>query len=354
MTSLRLRSSLPLVLASALVAGASAQNISTIPSDHTSVNGFRDERNIPFASGANRCLMVFESSDLLIPAGRTISRIGFRLDDNRTGAAAQIVLEMFMGQTMLDSRSLSSSFATNYSGARTQVKNSGVVSLPAVDASNQGMPLWFNLDTPFTYDPSQNLLVEFVVTFNNQGNTSFQYPLDRADFLSPQRNSMGGACMNSAGTLPSLTSSPVALGSTWTISGSNFPANSFGAVILAFDGLQATGLPLISIIPGADPSCAFFVNTVNAPAVSSSISASGRLNLSIPLPNDPSLSRVPLTVQGAALDFFVPGQVVLSNAHEMTVGFRPRIGTVTSSGGPTSTSGSARFSWGIVTLFDHN
>ncbi len=335
-------------------ASSTAQNIVHVPSDTLGRSAITSESRYPIANGANRTLMLFENYDTLIPNGRSISRIGFRLDEARTAAGAQVLLEIYMSNTQVTSSGLDLNFGTNFTSARTLVKSMGSVSLPPITAANAGALVWINLDTPFVFDASQNLLVDFVVTANNQGSVAFTYPLDRARFYSPTTDS-GGACNTSAGSLPALSSIAAPLGGNWTLRGTNMPGNAPTALLFGIDGIQAVGTPLQLFRPAAQVQCEIFVNPAAVSTVTVTTNSSGGINFSLPIPDDISLLRLPLTVQALHLDFFAQGKLVTSNAHEMVLGVNPAVSFIAASSGPAATRANViRRNSGIVTVFDHN
>ena len=228
-----------------------AQSV-VFPSSHANIpDGSSSMYWFPFAAGISRGQIVYEDWDLNVPANTPITRIGFRQDATGGAAPARLVqMEVRMGITGAAAATLGNSFDANYVGSPAVVFAQGPFTLPAIVPTNLGI-VWVNLTTPFQY-PGGNLLVEFRVFANNNGNQPFNYQLDMGGFVSPVTAGVQG-CLHSGNQRPILSSFPTLVGTNWTMQLQQAPASTPLAWFLAPGqpmtapyGLQALGL---------DPSC---------------------------------------------------------------------------------------------------
>lgn len=340
-----------LILSLAIAGGLSAQTY-TFPSDHASIaNGSSNTTFFPYARGVSRLQAVYEAWDLLIPANTAISRIGFRQDGNVASTGHAVQVEVLMGFTTNTAANLSTTFANNYTGAMTTVFGPALFTLPNFTAAGGGT-VWLDLTTPFTYSPppGQNLLVEWRVTANNNGNASFTYYLDRATFDSPVVSGPVG-CPHSGNNTAVLTSQPAKVGGNWNLGLTRAPASSL-AILLQNPGRQLTpAYPLTPFIPGISGACTGQVSLAGLYVNTASTNSSGSKTWSIAIPNNPALNDVFVTSQCAILDLFAPGGIVVSNGDQMQVGIDPAQSIVYSQGSATATTGTVSRNYGVVTLF---
>src|SRR5687768_13735139 len=111
MLTLRL---LPFVLASA---GLAAQTTTIFPSEYTAVaEGPFNSPNLPLANGTSRVLIVYDRNDVTVPAGASITKLGFRQDTTTTtlDTGRGLQLEVRMGWSTQDPNAPSSTFDANY------------------------------------------------------------------------------------------------------------------------------------------------------------------------------------------------------------------------------------------------
>ena len=174
------------LLVSLAIAGSlSAQTTYTFPSDHAAIpNGTGYAPNFPYAYGVSRMQAEYDAWDLVIPANTSISRIGFRQDGTNASTGHALHLEVLMGYTSNNAANLSGTYASNYAGTMTSVFGPALFTLPTL-TSVGGATVWLNLTTPFVYNPpaNQNLLVEWRVAANNNGNAAFTYYHDYSGIL---------------------------------------------------------------------------------------------------------------------------------------------------------------------------
>src|SRR5690606_11745160 len=188
---------------------------------------------------------LYESFDLDIPDGRQITHVGFPRDEARTSFGEQIQLEILMGRTTRTVATVDSEFAKNYAAAPQVVFTRKIFALPDLGiVSNPPVTdtVWVPLDTPFTHDAAQNLIVEYRVYANSKSNQAFSYFLDFAQFHSPI-TAHGQACPTSSGLLPKLESQRTAIGGTWRVALTNATASSSGTLFIGL-GLLPTPLPI--------------------------------------------------------------------------------------------------------------
>ncbi len=321
-----------------LLAGAAlcAQSSVVFPSTHATIaNGVSTNGWYPFANGIGRYQIVYEDWDLGVPANTPITRVGFRQDDLGVPLPQRLLnLEVRMGVTNQTAASLGTDFGANYAAPPTVVFPQGLYTLPAINVGNP-IVFWVNLTTPYQY-PGGNLLVEFRVFGNNNGNAAFSYFLDEASFVSPVTAGVSG-CPHSGGLVPTLVSGPTAVGSTWLLSLLNGPANS-PVVLFVAPGQQLTAPYSLSIL-GLSPLCQGQLPLAGLVTLGASTDAGGYHSWATPVPPGLTFNGYFMTSQVAALDFFVPGSLVVSNADQIQFGIDPPSAMLWSQGSATSPSG---------------
>ncbi len=336
-------------------ADAAGQTITTIPSDHAAIAGSTRSNRLPFTRGVERAMILHENWDLMIPNGRAISRIGYRFEENHTEQAATIDVEIFMGHSDKDDLTLDFTFANNYLGSPQLVRSRRNFTLPGYGVRSLGDTLWFDLDTPFVYDASKNLIVEFVVHGNSENNLGFDYYLDRATQLSPYRRSPAAVCQAvSTGMTPRMVSAGTPIGLNWSVALRDFPASQPIVTLISLQGLAPTGTPLTTLFPGAQPGCAIWVPINGALSLFQLADIAGAGTVNLQLPFDLALLGVPIAMQSAGFDPATPGRWVTARAVENSAGIIPEMHVLYSTVGLSATSGARTLRWGMVTQFDHN
>ncbi len=344
-----------------LVAGGlAAQTTAIFPAEYTAVaEGPNNSPNLPLANGTSRNLIVYDRADVAVPAGASITHLGFRQDASTTttdnGRALQ--LEVRMGWTTNDALTPSTTFDSNYDGAPVTVFGPALFQLPNLRDAANPLPngqFFLPLTTPFVYAPAgRNLVVEYRVFGNSGGGTSFNYRLDRADFFSPVFEGPAG-CPHSGSGTPTLSVSPVRVGASLTLTGATGPANSFGIVVLNLGGRLVAPYPLDGIFPGIAATCRGQIDVGQLATIGTGTNTIGGFTLSYNIPNTPVLNDLWLSHQAVLLDVFAPGSVVTSNGAEVQVGIRPRTTIVGAQGPPaTTTTGSLNTNYCPVAFFRH-
>lgn len=335
-----------LLLSTTLAAQASI----VFPSTHETIaNGAQAIYWFPFSSGISRQQIVYEDWDLNIPANTPITRIGFRQDNAGGNAPArQLQMEVRIGTTTGTASSLGTNFDNNFAGTPQVVFPQGLYALPAITASAPGI-VWVNFATPYQY-PGGNLLVEFKVFANNNGNQSFSYYLDQASYVSPVTNGVQG-CLHSGNQRPVLNNSPTQVGGSWSLNLSAAPANTAIALLLA-PGQAMTPAPYSLAALGLDPSCQGQLPLTGFISFSGSTNSSGGASWSVPVPSTLAYNNFVISSQVAALDFFVPGSLVVSNASQVQFGIAPPATILYSQGSASAATGQAYPNYGVVTLFN--
>ncbi len=328
----------------AVAAGLAAQSTSIFPSEYTAVaEGPFNSPNLPLANGTSRVMAVYDQADLTVPAGATITQIGFRQDATLTtldtGRALQ--LEVRMGYTTQAPNSVSTTFDSVYDGAPTTVFGPALFQLPNLrDAANPltNGQFFLTLTTPFAYQPNgRNLVVEYRVLGNSIGGASFNYRLDRADYFSPVVQGAAG-CTHSGGGPTTLTVNPVRTGASVSLTGASAPANSFAVVAVSVGSQLVTPYALDIVFAGIAPTCTGQLAIGNLSTLGSTTSSSGGFAAGYQVPNNPLLNDLWLSHQALVLDFFSPGGIVTSNGASVQVGILPRASMLAAQGPPATTT----------------
>lgn len=343
-------------VAVALAGLATAQNVATFPSDHATIpNGSTSISWFPYSSGVSRQMIVYEAWDLPGLAGRTISRIGFRQDGNRASTARAIQVEVRMAHTDRTAANLLNNFANNYTlGAPTTVFGPALYNLPALTTMTTGQQIWLDLTTPFLFNGTDNLLVEFRVTANNNGNQQFTYYLDVGDTESPNRQGVPG-CPHSGNQTATLDTRSVGVGANWLLDLRNAPANTLTFLLMAPAQQMPAAFSLQPFLPGVSSQCMGQIPVIGAGVLTTTTNSGGSYTWTIAIPNDRlRYNDSFITTQAAMLDLFSPGGIVVSNADEVQIGIAPAASILSSSGNATATTGAVYRNQGVVTLFDHN
>ncbi len=346
----------------AIAAGAAlpAQTVTVCPSDHTNVaNGSTSSPNLPYAYGISRVQAVYESWDLLRTTGNPngmvngsqITRIGFRCDGNATNQGYQLQLEVSMASTNKTAADLSGTYATNYtSGTPTTVFGPALFTLPTLTGAST---VWLTLSTPHTFNASENLLLEWKVSANSNGNSSFTYRLDRGTFVSPTAVGASG-CQHSGGQIPTLSLTSVQIGRNLGMYLRQGPRSSLVALFVNVNAPMPSPYPLTLFIPTISPTCTGQIDLTGVLSTTSTTNTSGNHNWNVTIPNDRIWWNDALvTAQCVCFDFFSPGGAVVSNAAEVEIGIDPAVTYIYSQGDPNAISGSIARNYGIVTMFEY-
>lgn len=339
----------------ALACGLQAQNIATFPSDHATIPvGYASQSTFPYSYGVSRVMVVYEAWDVTVPNGHQITRIGFRAHGTTVALGKSLQLEVRMGTTQQTATTLLTNFDNNYFAPPTTVFGPALFTLPDLNSGlNPIQYVWLTLTTPYTFDASKNLIVEWRITANNNGGASFSYPLDRANFQSPIVTGPLG-CMHSGNQIPHLESRTTKVGGTWYDDLTNAPAGQAVVLFLNLGAPLQSPFSLTPFIPSINPACMGQVSLQNLYTMASTATAQGTRTFSIPIPNNRGFNDLRFTSQAVCFDFFAPGGVVVSNGDQMQIGIDPAMTVLWNSGSATATTGSAYRNYGIVTLFDHN
>jgi hypothetical protein len=351
---------LPLAIA-ALAAALTAQNITPFPSEYVNVpEGPYNSPNFPLAYGNSRVLILYQESDLAIPHGAQILRLGFRQDDTITtlDQGRTLQLEIRMGYSANAHTGMVTNFDNNYVAPPTTVFGPAALVLPNLRDATNPLPngqLFLTLTTPFVYQPQgNNLVVEYRVFGNSGGGTAWNYRLDRADYYSPVVIGPAG-CPHSGSQVPALTVEPTRPGLNYTSNLTRGPGASFAVLLLATHTQLLPPYSLQALVPGIDPGCLGQVPLTNPTLLTGFTSSSGNAAWSFPIPNNVALfGHVEVTSQAVMLDFFAPGGMVVSNGVQVRTGIRPRTTILYASGQPGSlTTGSLNVYYCPVALFDY-
>ena len=339
---------------------ARAQNVAIFPDEYAAVpEGPLNSPNLPLARGTSRVMCLYRRTDLQIPSGDQITKLGFREDGGITtvesGVAMQ--LEIRMGWTDEDENSMSSTFDNNYQGTPVTVFGPTLWTPPTLRDPSNPLPngqFFIPLSTPFAYVPNgRNLLVEYRIFGTANGGQQFNYRLDRADFYSPVTTGPAG-CPHSGGPTPILDVDPTRPGFNFGARVSSGPANAPAFLAINIGSSLVTPYSLQALFPGIAPSCMAQMAPVGTSLVGGSTNGSGGKNWSFFIPNNPALEDIVISAQSIMLDFFSPGTVVVSNGSEVLTGARPRTAILSASGVPSQvTTGSKNSYYCPVAFFEH-
>ena len=341
------------ILASLCVASASAaQKTTWFPSDHAKVEGYSYDSTYHFAAGIGRTQYFFDKSELGIPDKAKVSRFGFRQDGSRALSGHKLQLEVWMGKSARNTKTLSGTFGDNYFGAATTVVAKKIVSLPTFPKPpkpGEGKVVWITLDKPYLHDASQSLILDLRVWANDHGNKAFTYSLDKARYVSPN-DSFGAGCKTSSGSTPKLTTGDAYLGGYWRYYVSQGPASALNVALIGTR--RATAIDLTGL--GAN-GCGLWVDPLLV-VPGGVTSSGGSLTVQTPIPNVASLYAVKFSLQCMQSDVFANNfGWAFGNAIELQIGRNPKMGHVFKGGQADAVKGGAvRSSWPLVTVFEHN
>lgn len=352
---------LHLTVAVSLLGAAVAQSPAIFPAEYSAVaEGPVDSANLPLAYGTSRVQVVYERTDLNIPTGRQIRRLGFRQDATYTNidAGRSLQLEIRMGYSALATAAVTGNYDTNYASPPMTVFGPAVLTLPAL--RDPAAPLangqfWITLTTPFPYNPgTNNLVVEYRVYGTSGGGAPFTWRLDRADYYSPTVLGPDG-CAHSGGQTPRLTVDPVRTGSYYSSSLTAAPAQNLAVLALTTGTQLATPFSLQPFLPGIAPTCRGQVSLTNPLTLTTVTNSSGSGYISFLVPNTPAIyNDMYVTSQAVLLDFFAPGGAAVSNGAQVQIGIPPRCTTVYGAGPPsTVTAGAPWTNYCPVSFFDY-
>jgi hypothetical protein len=344
-------------LASALLAGSlAAQTTIIFPPDHATREGSSSSSDYPYAGGVGRNQGIYSRHFLNIPNGATITHVGIRPDAASTATGRQLQLEIRMGHCTLDIGSVSSTFANNYDSPPVTVFTQKIVTLPDLVGANPGPSTQYilmQLDTPFVYDATKNLIVDYVITANSAGNVAFTYPTDLASWIA-SRTTFGTSCTHSNGRVPALNTSNGFANGTWTISLTNGLQNAPYTMHIGAGTSNWAGIPLPFPLDGVGaPGCSLLVEfPVN---LSGRTSTSGTATINAPVPNWIELYGMTFHAQVLILDLFANSLgVVTTNGASTTFGIEPQFTYVDAANNPNATTGSRRIRNGSVGVFRYN
>lgn len=314
---------------------AVGQTVTTFPGDFANVPGDSYQTYLPLAYGISRTQFLYESWQLPITNNRPITRVGFRQDGNTASTGKSIQLSIYMGSSTFSAATVTSNFANNYNGAqpRTLVFGPAIVALPSFTTQTTEQELWINLTTPHTFHTNENLIVEYVVTANNNANLSFPYYLDEGTYVSTTAN-FGAGCQSSAGQTPTLAVGAYAyLGGNLSYSMSRAPASS-----LVWLNIDFTPIAPIDMGPFGAPGCTLLVNP--RVALASQGTASGTANWNFTLPTDRLFFHANIYAQALIFDLFANNLgFVTSNGTSIRVGMYPPAAEIYTNSSATATTG---------------
>jgi len=346
------------LLFAALCAPLAAQNVAIFPSDYVNVaEGPFSSPNLPLANGTSRVQCLYDVADVSVPIGESIFRIGFREDGtlSTTDVGRSLQLEVRMGWSNEDHQSMGNNFDNNYESPPVTVFGPALFVLPDLRDNSNPLPngqFFVDLSTPFPFTPNgRNLIVEYRVFGTSGGGSSFSYRLDRADYYSPTTAGAPG-CVHAGGGPASLVVQPTRPGLNFSSQVTSAPSNAPAFLVVTPGSGLVTPYPLSPIFPGIAASCQGQLDPLQIGILSGSTNSGGSSSWSFAIPNMPVFGGIRIAAQVVALDFFSPGQVVVSNGAEVLTGIRPRTSIVSASGAPTVvTSGSKSTTYAPVTFF---
>lgn len=338
-----------------LACGLAAQTVKTFPFDHANLEGSSSITNRPLSAGVSRVQIIYSKWRLGLPNGAQIARVGFRPDMAGTGSGQQIQLEIWMGHSDNLGTGVSTTFDNNPVAPVVRVYDRQVYALPTVPSVATGpnpTTIWIPLDRTFAYDASHNLLVEYRIFANSNGNAAFSYRLDNATFVS-DTSTFGTACATSSSRMPAITTQPAAIGSSLSLALANGPASSSGVLIVGSSNSTWNGIPLpLSLTSLGAPGCTLQV-AIDA-SVGIVTNTSGNFSASLPIPGVLGLYGRTLYFQAALADLFANSAgFVTSASASTTLGAQPQSTMLVATGSTTATTGTRTNVSGIVATFEY-
>jgi hypothetical protein len=347
------RLALPLLLLAA-ASSLSAQTTSIFPTDHGAIEG-PSSAGLPFGDGIARRQFVYLAGFVGVPHGAQITRIGFRPDALATDTGRRVQFQIQMGHGTQTLFTVSSLFAQNYSSAPTVVFARRIVQLPNLVAAPPGPSndkVWIQLDTPFTYDASQNLVVDFSISAIDNGNQAFPYRMDLPTWVA-DRSSFGTGCVQSDGRTPEITTQNGYVAGPWTVTLSRALPNSVYSLHVGAGTSSWLGIPLPFPLDNLGaPGCSLLVEF--PVVISRPTGSSGVDTLSANIPNDTVFYGLRFYAQALIFDLFANNLgVVTSNGASTTIGALPQVVMVEAPGNANATAGGANYYRAPVTFFEH-
>lgn len=338
------------VLAASSVLSA---QVAVVPSDHTTIEGSSNDNRFPFSAGVARFQAIYSNWDVKIPNGAQIKKIGVRADAATASAGHQIQVEVTMAMTT-NYGNPSRTFATNHEVNPVVVFAKKIVALPPI-AKHTGSgaspaTVMLTLDTPYTYDASKHLVVDYRVYGNDNGNQPWAYTIDRASFYS-ERETFGQSCNTSGALTPVHSVSGAELGGGWTMSLTKGLPNADGALMLGVSNTTWNGamLPISLGFLGA-ANCSLWIGPIVTVPIR--LSAAGNFSATLRPPFDLSFYGGKVYTQIVFADLFAPGSIVSTNGAAATLGVAPQMKVVTATNNADATTGSVSISPGYVSVFE--
>jgi hypothetical protein len=339
----------------ALATAAAAQTTTVFPWDHGTREGYTYASNWPVSAGISRAQLIYSKWRTPIPNGAQISRVGIRPDVLGTGQGYQLQLEIWMAHSENIHSSASGTFANNYATPAVRVFDQRIFSLPTMPAVPTGPNpnyVWFPLDRSFTYDRSKHLIVEYRISANSNGNAAFSYLIDYADYVS-DTVTFGTACPTSGQRMPAMSTQPAHAGGSLSVTLSNAPASSAGAMLFGLSRTTWSGvpLPLPLAFLGAG-TCSLQVSIdVTVPIMTNT---GGAFSAYVPVPDVLALYGTWFHVQSAVGDLFAnPAGFVTSASAGSQIGVLPQATIISAVGSATAPTGSRAVNYGLVSLFEY-
>lgn len=332
-----------------------AQTVAIVPRDHQAREGSTSTTTWPFSAGVSRAQMIYSNWRFDVPNAAQIRRVGVRPDVAGSGAGKIVQLEVVMGHGQMIGSATSTTFATNYVAPATVTYTPKQLSLPTIGSASSGPQttyVWVPLDTPFQYDATKNLIVEYRVSANNNGNAAFSYRMDVATAVSTA-TTYGTACATSGARLPTVAAGSALVGSNWNVTIAAGPASSAGVLILGASNTTYGGLPLPLALDALGATGCTLHASLDAtlPAVTNT---SGNGTVTIPVPNQAPLTGATLFVQAALADIFANQLgLVTSRSASATIGILPQSTLISATGSSTVLTGSRTASFGLVSVFEY-
>lgn len=343
-----------------LAVGAAAQSVAIFPDEYVAVpEGPFNAPNLPLADGTSRVQVLYNATDLQIPSGHVITKLGFRQDATLTAldAGRTLQLEVRMGFSTNDQTTMVTNFDNNYAAPPVTVFGPAPFVLPNLRDSAAPLPngqFFITLTTPFSYVPNgQNLVVEYRVFGTSAGGAAFNYRLDRADYYSPRTYGPAGCQHSSSGTA-NLSLNATRPGLSFSANIATGPGNAPAVLALNLGVGLVPAYPLTGVFAGISPTCLGQMNPVNLVTLGGATSAGGAETWSFAIPNNPAFADYVISAQALFLDFFAPGGLVVSNGGEVLTGAQPRTAIVSATGAPTTlTTGAKTNNYCPVAFFEH-
>lgn len=289
---------------------APSRGCNWLPSAQAAAFG-NSNNNIPFSWTPIRYQQVFDASN--ITASFVGTCLGLRQDQSFGNRSGQTIdLEVALSATKYTAATLTSTFATNHTSARTTVINRKKVVLPNMGAAPTNpdtVLIAIPFDAPFLIQANANLLVDIEQRGNSNNNASFTYPLDATSGNTTTSRLFGTTATGTIGRSYGLVMC-FCPGSIPLLSATSLPKLG-GGLTVEISSAKPTALCLLmhaisainlDLTKAGMPGCSLYVNN-NFHVQAAVANAAGKATFgAFPIPNNVLFCGVQFYQQGIVVD----------------------------------------------------